>query len=133
MTLAVRRIREAASNGTLAKTRDLIPALFWWRRQTDENEVLAWTKAEMASDDFIVHFARDAVQETVSHSLGFGDLADRVGRRREYVPLEELRRVIDVDILQARVREIFQNPKCGDEQIGVLKRFIDAPKKQGRD
>jgi predicted KAP-like P-loop ATPase len=132
MALAVRRIREAAGDGTLAKMRDLIPALFWWGRQTDENEVLAWTKARIANDDFIVHFAHEAVQQVVSHSLGFDDLSDRVGRRRDYVPLEDLRRVIDVDLLQIRVSEIIQSP-CEDEQRKVLKRFIDAPKKRGRD
>jgi hypothetical protein len=133
VVLAVQRIRQAAGDGTLGKMRDLVSALFWWGRQTDENEVLAWTSAQMANDDFIVHFVHEAVQQTVSHSIGFDDLSDRVGWRRDYVPLEQLRRVIDVDILQARVDEIFQNSKCGDEQRGVLKRFIDAPKRQGRD
>jgi len=133
MVLAVGRLRQAAGDGTLARTRDPLPALFWWGRQTDENEVLDWTKAQMANDDFIVHFAHEAVQQVVSHSLGFGDLSDRVGRRRDYVPLEDLRRVIDVDILQARVNEIFRSSKCGDEQRVVLERFIDAPKKRGMD
>jgi hypothetical protein len=55
-----------------------------------------------------------------------------VGRRRDYAPLEDLRRVIDVDLLQIRVNEIIQSP-CGDEQRGILKRFIAAPKKRGRD
>jgi hypothetical protein len=95
IALAVRRIREAADDGTLAKMRDLIPALFWWSRQSDESEVLAWTKAQIANDDFIVHFAHEAVQQVVSHSLGFDDLSDRVGRRRDYAPLEDLRRVME--------------------------------------
>jgi predicted KAP-like P-loop ATPase len=128
--LAVDRIRQAASDGSLARMRDLVPALFWWRRQTTESEVLPWANAQMMNDEFLVHFADVAVQEIYSQSMGFGDLGDRVSRRRDYVPLESLRGVIDTDTLQTRINDLCQSSEISDDQRIVLKRFTDAPKNE---
>jgi predicted KAP-like P-loop ATPase len=128
MVQAVSWIRQSASDGTLAKIRNLPAALFWWRRQTSETEVLAWTTSQMRSDDFVAHFAEGAVQEILSHSMGFGDLGDRVSRRRDFVPLESLGGVIDVEVLQSRVNNILQKSEIPEDQRSALKRFADAPK-----
>jgi hypothetical protein len=132
MNLAVERVRQAANDGTLAKKRDLIPTLFWWRSQTSENEVHGWSTEQIAQDDFVVHFADIAVQQLYSQSLGFSGLGDRVSQPRDYVPLE-LQQVVDLDILQARINDISQDAATSDGQMAILKRFIDAPKRRASD
>ena len=129
MALAVQRVQQAAGDGTLAAMRNLPAVLFWWVRQTNKEEVLAWTNTQLEEDSFVVHFADVTVQESYSHSMGFGDLGDRVGRRHAYVPLESLATIIDIDILQARVDEVLRKVDVGSNAYAVLTRFNEVPKK----
>jgi len=119
------RILAAAANGALLKSADLAFLLYRWRDRAGHMEVRAWTDCQLENDGFIVTLAGSLVME--SWSAGLGGLGDVTARKAEYVHLEPLSDLLDLERFKARVVTLHGLSTTGDEHTAILRRFLDAP------
>jgi predicted KAP-like P-loop ATPase len=105
---ALRRLRAAARNGTIAKQRRLVSMLYEWVRLAPKGikEVRPKAIKLLANDDFVTHLARDAFHITWSHSMGFGGMGDLVARGTARVNKQAIGELADSNKFLKRVWEL---------------------------
>jgi hypothetical protein len=105
---ALRRIRRAAKDGTLAQQRKLVSMLYEWVRLAPKGvkEVRPKAIKLLANDDFVAHLAMDAFHITWSHSMGFGGMGDLVSRGSAQVNKDAIRELTNEKKFIARVRSL---------------------------
>jgi predicted KAP-like P-loop ATPase len=105
---ALRRLRAAARDGTLAQQRKMVSTLYEWVRLSPKGikEVRPRAIKLLANDDFVTHLATNAFHITWSHSMGFGGMGDLVSRGTAQVNKEGIRELTDEKKFLARVRQL---------------------------
>ena len=124
------RVREAASDGTLVAVPNLGVLLFQWKARAGDEEVRAWTILQLSDAAFVVRLAEHLVQESWSAGMGgFGFLGDTVARKKEYVHLELIKPLLDVERFKERVTELLQSAETETADRAVLERFQASPER----
>jgi predicted KAP-like P-loop ATPase len=120
---ALRRLRAAARDGSLAQQRKLVSMLYEWVRLAPKGmkEVRPKAIRLLANDDFVAHLAMNAFHITWSHSMGFGGMGDLVSRGTAQVNKEAIRELTDEKKFLARVRQLMSTAIDSD-----AKKFWDA-------
>jgi len=105
--LALKHIRRAAKDGSLASHRRLFTLLWMWSRAAPKGfeEVRAATNELLHNDDFVLHFASSAAGVSWSYSAGFDGMGDLVSRGTLHVNKDSISPLVDPSLLLARVKE----------------------------
>lgn len=103
---ALRRLRGAARDGSIAQQRRLVSLLYEWVRLSPKGikEVRPKAIKLLANNDFVTHLAMDAFQFTWSHSMGFGGMGDLVSKGIAQVNKKAIAELADAKKFIARVR-----------------------------
>ena len=124
------RVRAAASAGTLVAVPDLVVLLFQWNARAGDEEVRAWTNSQLSDAAFVVRLAEKLVQQSWSAGInGFGFLGDTVARKKEYVHLELIKPLLDVERFRERVTELLKSAETETADRAVLERFQASPER----
>jgi hypothetical protein len=104
---ALKRIRKAAKDGTLAQQRRLVSMLYEWVRLSPRGmkEVRPKAIKLLGNDEFVKHLGLDTCCIGWSHSMGFGGTADLVAKGTPRVNKEAVRDLVDENKFLRRVRE----------------------------
>jgi predicted KAP-like P-loop ATPase len=105
---ALRRLRAAAKDGSIAQQRKLVSMLYEWVRLSPKgiSEVRPRAIKLLANDDFVAHLAMDAFHITWSHSMGFGGMGDLVSKGTAQVNKEAIRELTNEKKFMKRVGEL---------------------------
>jgi predicted KAP-like P-loop ATPase len=124
---AVKRIRGAVKNGSLASHRRLFTLLWMWSRASPKGleEVCAATNELLHNDDFVLHFASSAAGMSWSYSAGFDGMGDLVSRGTLHVNKDSISPLVDSSLLLARGKEVAEKTTNGDE-AAFLTAFLEA-------
>jgi predicted KAP-like P-loop ATPase len=124
--LTLVRIREASKSGELVKSKRLAYLLFRWRDLAGDDgaEVKAWTNVQMTDDLMIATFAKAFISYSWSQSDG-----DTVAKRNTQADVGSLDKVLDREMLRARIEEVAAKSGAG-EGDRVVSEFLAAWKKQ---
>jgi len=119
--LAVGNINEAAEDGSLISSPNLVSTLYAWKEWTgSDDEVRKWANNITASDDglisFVEHFG------SVGLSQGLGDLAVRRNYRLDPKWLEPF---IDPDAIVERLKGMKDASKFGAEKMQAVSEFLN--------
>lgn len=128
--LALSRVREAAEDGALLSQRRLLSVLYSWEHMTGASEVCRWSESQLQNNHFVVCIADKAIQRSWSQGLGgFGGMGDVVARANDYVKVDSLSRIIDVDAFKRRVDELLASPThdVTAEERAKLERYRSTP------
>lgn len=129
-SLSIDRLRAHAADGSLAQAVELPSLLFRWRDRVGPEEVRAWTDRQLRNDDFVVNLAKYLVRETWSHGMGgFGFLGDSVASEAEYVHLEPLSPLLDINSFRNLVRSQLQTSELDAGRREILERFVRTPER----
>jgi hypothetical protein len=126
----LQRIRQAAGNGDLLRSRHLLSNLFRWRDFAGtSDEVRLWTGAHLADNGFVVRLA-GAITSTawVTHP-GLDGMGDRVSQGVPHVQLDGLEAVVDVNRLLNRIGEV-EATLTQDQDKRVVARFRDGMRRR---
>ncbi len=126
--LALERLREAAADNSLVANGSLTSLLFQWKDWTSVDEVRAWTDQELVNDAFVIAMARATASVAWSHSMGFGDMGDRVARPSTRVDLKPYAEILDVKRLEERVAEVAQRTDLSPQQRQAIETFRTSPR-----
>jgi len=128
--LSRERLREAATDGSLAKKPGIEALLYRWRDRVDGKEVRKWTDVQLTKDDFVVTLAKDVISEMLSQGIGgFGSLGDRVARRSQYVHLEPLSPLLDIQRFKERINSMLEASDTNPSDRAALERFKATPER----
>jgi predicted KAP-like P-loop ATPase len=125
--LALKRIRRAAKDGSLANHRRLFALLWMWSRAAPKGlkEVRAATQELLHDDDFVLHFASSAAGISWSYSAGFDGMGDLVSKATLHVNKGSISPLVDPSLLLARVREVAEKTTNADE-AAFFASFLEA-------
>jgi predicted KAP-like P-loop ATPase len=125
--LALRRIRAAAKDGSLAGHRRLFTLLWMWSRAAPKGleEVRAAAQELLRDDDFVLHFASSAAGMSWSYSAGFDGMGDLVSRGRLQVNKDSFSPLVDPLLLLGRVKEVAEKTTKADE-AAFFASFLEA-------
>jgi hypothetical protein len=99
---ALRRIRQAAKDGSLTKQRRLVSLLYEWVRLSPRGikEVRPKVAKLLANDDFVAFLALDTFRTTWSHSMG-----DLVAKEKAQINKEAISDFTNPKRFLTRIRE----------------------------
>lgn len=118
--LAVGKINEAAEDGSLISSSNLVGTLYAWKEWTGSDaEVRRWSNDIIARDDGLVSFVEQF--GSVGISQGFGDLAVRKNFRLDPKWLEPF---IDSNAIVERLRRIKDASQFGAEKMQAVSEFL---------
>lgn len=124
------RLREAAASGALIDNDQVVSLLYRWRDRSTAEEVRAWTDVQLENDRFVVAVAKDAIQVSWSYGMGgFGSLGDRVSRQSEYIHLEPLSALLNLERFRTRVRSLVARDGLHEADRAVLEHFMATPER----
>jgi hypothetical protein len=105
---ALRRLRAAARDGSIAQQRKLVSMLYEWVRLSPKGikEVRPKAIKLLANDDFVTNLAVSAFHITWSHSAGFGGMGDLVSKGTAEVHKEAIREFAGERKFMKRVAEL---------------------------
>jgi predicted KAP-like P-loop ATPase len=123
---ALKRLRGAAKDGTLAQHPRLLSLLWEWVRLSPRglDEVRPKVSKFLSDDGFILHLASSAVGVTWSHSVGFDGMGDLVARRTRRVQKDSIAPLIDPLVFLARVQEVASRTTDADT-ASFLASFVE--------
>jgi predicted KAP-like P-loop ATPase len=133
--LARKKVRAAAKDGALLKSRKLASLLFDWAGQSAraKGEVRRWISEQMTNDEAVVALAAMTISTAKTASMGWDGDGDRVARTQDRVSLDAYADILDSARLESRVDELLASGTLGDEQRATLERFKAAPRKSIRE
>jgi predicted KAP-like P-loop ATPase len=119
---ALRRIRQAARDGSLAKQRRLVSLLYEWVRLSPRGikEVRSKVAKLLANDDFVAFLALDTFRTTWLHSAG-----DVVARRRTQINKELISEFTNPKRFLARIREAMART-TDPEAVAFLTQYVET-------
>ena len=126
--LALQRLREAAADNSLVTNGSLASLLFQWKDWTSVDEVRAWTDRALVNDAFVIAMAGATASVAWSHSMGFGDMGDRVARPSTRVDLKPYEEILNVTRLEERVAEVAQRIDLSPRQRHDIETFRKSPR-----
>jgi hypothetical protein len=131
---ALRRLRAAARDSTIAQQRKLVSMLYEWVRLSPRGikEVRPKAIKLLTNDDFVTHLAMDASRITWSHSMGFGGMGDLVSKGTAQVNKEAIRELTDEKKFMKRVRELKAGTSDPDAVL-FWDTFVETWEKPKRD
>jgi predicted KAP-like P-loop ATPase len=130
--MALLKIRDASRDGSLLKSRHLHWLLYRWRDLIgDAAPVKQWTSEQIESDNGAVTIALALISTSWSQSLGFNGLGDRVALRKDYIQVNGLNEIVDLDRLKVRLEEIKLTAPVDSEKYISASRFLAAPHSTG--
>ncbi|ESY35268.1 NTPase [Mesorhizobium sp. LNJC384A00] len=124
--IALARLRDAASDGSLIRNQDMASLLFEWRRFADTDgaqEVRTWTDSALSQKEFLLALA----EQMPSSSWSFG-MGDRVQRQNVKVDTKAYEKLIDIPRLYARVDEELSASQLPPEDLEKLRNFKEIPR-----
>ncbi len=127
--LCLDRLRQAAEDGALVEHRHMLRLLFRWRDLVGVETVREWTDGELASDVFVVALSEALISSYWSQGMGFAGLGDLVSRRTEYVNLDSVAEILDVERFRQRVDELLARDGLSDDDRQRLQHFVDTPER----
>jgi predicted KAP-like P-loop ATPase len=124
---ALRRLRAAARDGSIAQQRKMVSMLYEWVRLAPNGikEVRPKAIKLLANDDFVAHLAMDAFHITWSHIMGFGGMGDLVSKGTAQVNKEAIRELADAKKFMARVRNLMASATDPDA-VSFWTSFVEA-------
>ena len=126
----VDRIKKAAQSGELLQLRHFTQGLFRWGEFAGSyDEVKRWTDEHLADDNFVIRMADAASGTAWVSSMGFGDMGDRVSRGVPTAHVEGFKKILDTDRLLARISEIEQKLREGDDKK-IIERFREGMRRE---
>ena len=130
---ALSAIRAAAVDGSLLQHEDLLYILYRWRdfRDNDPTEVRNWTDSLLGKDDALVILAKKLVGESLSYSIGWSGLGDRVPKRAVRLQIDDNTDILDVAGLLKALRHLKAGGALDDESQTIVDSFIDAWQRRG--
>ncbi|WP_293458085.1 hypothetical protein [Phenylobacterium sp.] len=126
--LALARVREAATDHSLAGSPSLGPLLFQWSNWTSVKEVRMWTDQELSSDLFVIAMAQTTASVAWSQGMGFGGMGDRVARPSTRIHLKPYADMVDTSRLEARVLEVSKRTDLTEQQQQIVSTFLSSPR-----
>ena len=123
---SLKRIRDAATAGTLGVNKELPYLLYHWRdlANDDGNEVKQWTTVQLGDDGMVVRFAEAFTSYSWSQGMGFDGLGDTVARRTTRANVKSLGTIMDRDRFRARVEELVTSDQLKEKE--VVQEFLEA-------
>ncbi|MER8996052.1 P-loop NTPase fold protein [Mesorhizobium sp. M0678] len=124
--LALARLRDAASDGSLVSNPDMASLLFDWKRLSGidgAQEVRAWTGSALSQGEFLLALA----EQMPSSSWSFG-MGDRVQRQTVKVDTKAYEKLIDIERLYARVDDELSSSRLPPEELEKLRSFKEIPR-----
>lgn len=131
LNLALKRIREAAGDGTLVSNQNLSTLLFRWAGLAGENgkgEVRAWSTERFTDPAFVVALAAQMPSSSWSYGMGMDEMGDRIQRENVKVDIEAYSELIDVELFEKRVAEELAMGKLATADLDTLERFRQLPR-----
>lgn len=121
-------VRAAAANGTLINVPDIERIIYDWHHRASNDEVRVWTDKQLENDTFVVKLAEAVIRQSWSYGMsGFGSLGDRVSRKYEYVNLNPLVPLLDIERFRSRVSSMLEDSRLEPLQRRALEKFQNTP------
>ena len=122
-SVALQRIREGASDGSILEVKDLAFVLFRWRHMAGESsqEVQTFCDAALGDDQSIVRFARAFLGESY-----IGQVGDHVSRREDQARVKGIETFMDANRFRERLSEVLTNSELNPDDRDVVERFLNA-------
>lgn len=124
--LLLNRIRDAASDGSLAKQSRLKHLLYRWSDLAGEAEPKAWTASLMDTTEGLECLAKQCVTEGWRQGLGLTGLADRVAHRSIFAQVDLIDSVMDA----GQFRHKLELTEAADDCPEAIKTLLDAWRQQ---
>lgn len=130
---ALRRLRRAAKDGSLAKQPRLVSLLYEWVRLSPKGikEVRPKVAKLLANDDFVAFLALDTFRITWSHSMGFGGTGDLVATGRMQINKEAIVEFTNPKRFLARIREA-KARTTNPATVAFLTQYVETWEQPGR-
>lgn len=123
---ALRRLRQAAEDGSLARQLDLFALLYRWRDFAGGfEEPKAWINSRLDDDDFVLTLAEKMTRLTWSSSFGGPGLGDTVSRGQWHADPETHRPLFDVERFLGRLAAL-EAQGLDQERLAVVARFREG-------
>lgn len=103
--IALHKIKEAVSKGTLLKARHLAHILYRWRDWEGDEPVKKWTAQTIISDEGLVNFLMGFLSKGYSQTI-----TDRVGKVRWRLAPKSLEPFVDPSKLIERCKNLLKSP-----------------------
>lgn len=100
-SLALKKIRRVAEDGSLKSTINLPFVLYRWRDWAAEPEVRRWVARETHTNEALVRFVAAFLTERTSQGM-----SDRVARRYWYLDPEWLEPFLDIEEARERLKDV---------------------------
>jgi predicted KAP-like P-loop ATPase len=129
--LTLRRLEDAARDGSLARRSDLLSVIYGWYRLTPNDQrfsVRDWVTGQLIHDKVVLTLAGQFVSVGWSHTAG-----DRVSRPVPILRKETVEEIVDPVVFRARVDEVLKQTGTTEPQQATLRRFEDAWARPSRD
>lgn len=126
---ALKRIREARTDGTLIHVENLAYILFSWRHMTidDGEEVRSWCAEMLEENSTLALLAKAFLSESYSQNIGaFAGLGDLVPEKNDQVQVNQLDKFFDVNHFRERLEEAADDDTLPKSDRKDIQRFLDA-------
>ena len=120
--LAVKRIREAATDGSLIDVPYMGAVLLWWKsREDDKERIRSWASDCRKNDLAVARMAKAFTGGNVGSSFSGECLND---------PRDTLGSIVDLNEFQVRAKQVLKEGKLEVKELEALKIFLDEWQKQ---
>lgn len=117
------RIREAATNGELEKSKSLAFLLSCWKHMVEDppKEVRKFCDTMLDSDDGVAKLANAYLDKMFSSTLG-----EKTVTITDIAQVSGTDAYLDIEKFRTRLDEVIQNQSLDDDSINIVKRFQTA-------
>ena len=116
--IAITRIREAATDGSLHDVPYLGDVLLWWiKNADDEKRIRSWVSNVYENNVEVAHLAKAFISLT--------HYRDSQQSLEDYWE-KELGRVVELGEFRSRANQVVRDENLGGEERNVLRKFLDA-------
>jgi predicted KAP-like P-loop ATPase len=127
--LAAERIAEKAKDSSLVSQIDLARILVRWKDWDRSGQYEPWVKNLNSEEHFIVSLLTSILSVTLSQTMGFAGLGDRVPRRTYRIDLKFVREFVDPQETQPIVSNLLRGNKLSARERTALETFLQELEK----
>jgi predicted KAP-like P-loop ATPase len=130
LAISLDKLRAAATDGTLIKSRRLARLLFAWKQLSKQGaeEVREWTSKELSNDLFVVAMAKAIPSVGWTQGMGFDGMGDHVARKTVTVNPAAYQDILDVSAFESQVERLLKKPALAESDRQALDLYCSAPR-----
>lgn len=120
--ICAEKVKKAASDGILAKNKNLAYILYRWKEWESEDAVKSYVAELIKTDEGVMDLLNGFVSESMSQSMG-----DYVARRKVKIDKKSIATFVDISEFDKKVDQIDES-KLTKEQTDIVKLYKNPPK-----